>query len=81
MISLPTPDSTSKVSTLSDEVGAEKDRAFGDANNLTAPMAKWGLALDGGQVLPDLLLKHQRDLKLTTTDMVVLLNLTMAWLA
>src|SRR5665213_3675946 len=48
--------------------------------DLTAPVAKWGIALDGGfQVLPDLLLRYQRDLKLTPNDVVVLLNLTMAW--
>lgn len=47
---------------------------------LSAPMEKWGTALDGGfQVLPDLLLRYQRDLSLTATDVVVLLNLTMAW--
>ena len=50
------------------------------ALELTAPMAKWGIALDGGfQVLPDLLLRHQRELKLTASDVVVLLHLTMAW--
>jgi hypothetical protein len=46
----------------------------------TAPFEKWGAALDGGfQVLPDLLLRYQRDLKLSANDLVVVLNLTMAW--
>jgi predicted transcriptional regulator len=47
---------------------------------MSAPMEKWGMALDAGfQVLPDLLLRHQRELKLTANDLVVLLHLTMAW--
>ncbi len=47
---------------------------------LTEPMAKWGAALDGGfQIVPDLLLRHQRELHLTNNDLVVLLHLTMAW--
>jgi len=47
---------------------------------LTAPMEKWGTALDGGfQLVPDLLLRHQRELRLTSADLVVLLHLTMAW--
>jgi DNA replication protein DnaD len=50
------------------------------AQELTAPMKKWGTALDGGfQVLPDLLLRHQRELKLSANDLVVLIHLTMAW--
>ncbi len=45
-----------------------------------APREKWGAALDGGfQVLPDLLLRCQRELKLSSNDVVVLLHLTMAW--
>ncbi len=58
----------------------EAVRALGTAAELTAPMKKWGVALDGGfQILPDLLLRCQRELDLTTNDVVVLLNLTMAW--
>ena len=58
----------------------EADGAQGAAAELTAPMKKWGVALDGGfQILPDLLLRCQRELDLTTNDVVVLLNLTMAW--
>ena len=54
--------------------------ALGTAAELTAPMKKWGVALDGGfQILPDLLLRYQRDLHLTANDVVVLLNLMMAW--
>ena len=50
------------------------------ANAVTLPMQKWGSALDGGfQLVPDLLLRHQRELKLTSSDLVVLLHLTMAW--
>jgi len=41
---------------------------------------KWGKALDGGfQILPDLILRHQRELKLSSNDIVVLLHLLMAW--
>lgn len=56
------------------------DAAFDDVLGLTAPTEKWGKALDGGfQVLPDLVLRYQSDLKLTPTDLAVLLNLMMAW--
>jgi hypothetical protein len=45
-----------------------------------AAEAKWGKSLDGGfQIVPDLLLRHQGSLNLTTNDVVVLLHLTMAW--
>jgi len=41
---------------------------------------KWGLAALGGfQQVPDLLLKHQAKLGLTSNDMVVLLHVTMHW--
>ena len=41
---------------------------------------KWGdAALAGYQAVPDLLFKHQTDLKLNTTEMVVLLNVLMHW--
>jgi hypothetical protein len=47
---------------------------------LVGPIGKWGEALDGGfQLLPDLLLRSQWALQLTTIDLVVLLHLTMAW--
>lgn len=60
----------------------ETEQASGSVDDalLTAPMQKWGEALDGGfQVLPDLLLRCQRELKLSSNDVVVLLHLTMAW--
>ncbi len=42
--------------------------------------AKYGLAADGGfQAVPDLLLKHQKALGLSATDLVVLLNVLMHW--
>lgn len=41
---------------------------------------KWQEAAKAGfQLLPDLLLRHQADLRLTATDLVVLINLTMHW--
>jgi DNA-binding MarR family transcriptional regulator len=41
---------------------------------------KWREAAKAGfQLLPDLLLRHQADLGLTATDLVVLINLTMHW--
>ena len=43
-------------------------------------VAKWGEAVNAGfQIVPDMLLKHQRHLDLGATDMVVLLNLAMHW--
>lgn len=49
--------------------------------NLTAPEQKWGVdALKNGfQVLPDTLVRSYHRLGLTSTDFVVLLNLSMAW--
>jgi predicted transcriptional regulator len=53
------------------------------SNRLTLPMRaadKWQEAAKAGfQLLPDLLLRHQADLGLTATDLVVLINLTMHW--
>lgn len=41
---------------------------------------KWGeVALGGFQQLPDLLLKSQAKLKLTSNDMLVLMHVTMHW--
>jgi hypothetical protein len=41
---------------------------------------KWGeVARAGFQVVPDLLLKHQNDLEINPTEMVVLLNVLMHW--
>lgn len=46
----------------------------------SAVYAKYGeAAIAGFQAVPDLLLKHQHDLKLTATDLVVLLNVLMHW--
>ena len=54
-----------------------------DAPNLTvgsAVYAKYGEAsIAGFQAVPDLLLKHQEDLGLSPTDLVVLLNVLMHW--
>lgn len=42
--------------------------------------AKWGdAALAGFQPVPDLLLRKQRELSISTTDLVVLLNILMHW--
>jgi predicted transcriptional regulator len=41
---------------------------------------KWGEAAHAGfQLLPDLLLKKQRELGLSATDVLVLINMTMHW--
>ena len=41
---------------------------------------KWGAAaLAGFQTVPDLLLKHQKTLKISSAEMVVLLNVLMHW--
>ena len=46
----------------------------------TAPMRKWGSALDVGfQVLPNALVRHLCRSGATPIDFVVLLNLLMAW--
>jgi DNA replication protein DnaD len=59
-------------------VAREYERAV--EQELSAPTVKWGSALDAGfQLVPDLLLRHQRELKLSSNDLVVLLHLTMAW--
>lgn len=51
-----------------------------DVTRPTAPYTKWGETLGAGfQILPDVLVKHQRDLKLGPADLVVLINLTMQW--
>lgn len=42
--------------------------------------SKWGdVALGGFQAVPDLLLRRQHELHLTSTDLVVLLNVLMHW--
>jgi DNA replication protein DnaD len=42
--------------------------------------SKWGQAAEAGfQIIPDILLTSQSKLGLTSTDMLVLLNLTMDW--
>jgi predicted transcriptional regulator len=74
MIGEPSQNSDQKATTLPDDSG--------DGLSASAKRAreKWGLAIDGGfQIVPDLLLRHQGDLKLSTTDIVVLLNLMMSW--
>ncbi|MGB4106564.1 MAG: hypothetical protein WBK55_02055 [Alphaproteobacteria bacterium] len=56
----------------------EKDSAITSPKN--QPSAKWGEAANAGfQILPDVLLKHQKDLDLNPTDLVVLINLTSYW--
>jgi hypothetical protein len=44
---------------------------------------KWGAAISGGpngyQLVPDVLLRKQTDLKLDATDIVILLNICMHW--
>jgi DNA-binding transcriptional ArsR family regulator len=51
-----------------------------EAAPTSQPQAKWGDAIKAGyQVLPDALLRGQRLLKLTATDIVVIANLNQAW--
>ena len=46
----------------------------------SAVYAKYGeVSIAGFQAVPDLLLKHQNDLGLSTTDLTVLLNVLMHW--
>jgi DNA-binding MarR family transcriptional regulator len=46
----------------------------------TATQEKWGeVARAGFQTVPDLLLKHQKELRISPTEMVVLLNVLMHW--
>jgi hypothetical protein len=48
-----------------------------------AAETKWGAAISGGpngyQLVPDVLLRKQTDLKLDATDIVILLNICMHW--
>ncbi len=51
-----------------------------DAREGSLVYAKYGEAgIAGFQLVPDLLLKHQNDLQLSSTDLVVLLNVLMHW--
>jgi hypothetical protein len=57
---------------------------FCDQNTLPALTGptheKWGAAaLAGFQTVPDLLLRHQKTLKISSAEMVVLLNVLMHW--
>lgn len=55
----------------------------GRVRRSTAIDSKWGGAILGGlngyQLVPDVLLRKQVDLKLDTTDVVILLNICMHW--
>lgn len=54
--------------------------AGGETVGLRSATSKWGEALDGGfQIVPDVLFRHQKALRLNNNDLVVLLHLTMAW--
>ena len=51
-----------------------------DPDPKSQPRAKWGDAVAAGyQVLPDALLRGQKLLNLTATDIVVIANLNQAW--
>jgi hypothetical protein len=48
--------------------------------DLRATFDKWGDSLNAGfQLLPDVLLRNQRRLNLSATDLVVLINVLMQW--
>jgi hypothetical protein len=50
------------------------------SNRSSAVAAKWHEAADAGfQLLPDVLIKNQSTLELSSTELVVLINLTMHW--
>jgi hypothetical protein len=56
-------------------LGDKKQSAFAGPT-----LEKWGAAALGGfQTVSDLLLKHQNALKITSAEMVVLLNVLMHW--
>lgn len=51
-----------------------------DEHDMPRLTRKWGGALSAGyQVLPDVIVRHQRALGLSATDLVVILNLNAAW--
>lgn len=57
-----------------------EERAAVPQPNIGPVFGKYGEAAHAGfQAVPDLLLKHQQDLRLSATDMVVLLNVLMHW--
>jgi predicted transcriptional regulator len=59
---------------------AQLDTPEGSDDAVARVWGKWGETLDGGfQIVPDVLLRRQSELGLTTADVVVLLHLTMAW--
>ena len=59
---------------------ASKNPSPADSTVGSAVYAKYGEAsIAGFQAVPDLLLKHQRDLCLSPTDLTVLLNVLMHW--
>src|SRR5437016_4611373 len=48
--------------------------------DLRASFDKWGDTLNAGfQLVPDVLLRNQRKLGLSTTDLVVLINILLHW--
>jgi DNA-binding MarR family transcriptional regulator len=50
------------------------------SNTESRPFAKWGNAATAGwQALPDVLLKNQYKLKISTTELVVLINVLSFW--
>jgi hypothetical protein len=56
-------------------LGDEKQPVFAGATH-----EKWGdAALGGFQTVPDVLLKNQKTLKISSAEMVVLLNVLMHW--
>src|SRR5262245_43814999 len=57
--------------------------SIGTTADDTAPHTKWGRIVTGGrngyQLVPDVLVRHQKHLGLGCTDMVVLLNILLHW--
>lgn len=70
---------TAEVTTGGGVVPAGTETAASGVRSYAA-VAKWGGALDGGfQIVPDSLVRHCGDLKLTPTELTVVLHLSMAW--
>jgi len=79
------PSSTSFMETALGSTGAVKVSGvgaedIGTSDGVSRIHSKWGDAAKAGfQAVPDLLLKHQKTLGVSATEMVVLLNVLMHW--
>ena len=58
---------------------AERTKTVQSPQRRTSITDKWGRALAGGQVIPNVLVRAQAHLGLDAVDVVVLLNMNMHW--